>query len=178
MTSNGRVKRHLRKEIISDSIPESVDKVEKIDSVRYAGFWMRLWAFLFDLLLVSAINGAIVGTWLPFIQGDSSMMEMIWSVVVIPSFLYATLFFLYFSLMTRYFSQTLGKMIFGIKVVQKDGKRLTWSTIIFREGVGRFLHQAPLPANFNLIMYVVIACTPKKQGVHDLIAETYVVHID
>lgn len=176
VTGNERMKRYLRKEAVVQQ--PSPDVYETSKAIRYAGFWMRFWAFLFDLLLISAISSAFVGTWLPFIQADSTIMEMILTIVVIPSILYAVVFFLYFSLMTKWLSQTLGKMIFGLKVVQKNGEKLTWSTIFFREGVGRFLHQAPLPGNFNMLLYIVIACTPKKQGVHDLIAETYVIHMD
>lgn len=80
--------------------------------------------------------------------------------------------------MTRFFRQTLGKMIFGIEVISAKGDRLTWGQLFFREGVGRFLHQAPILGNLTLLAYIVVACTPKKQGVHDLFAETYVVHVD
>lgn len=35
--------------------------------------------------------------------------------------------------MTRYFQQTLGKMIFGIRVISSNGAKLTWSQLFFLE---------------------------------------------
>ena len=64
-------------------------------------------------------------------------------------------------------------MILGIKVVSLKGDSLNWSTIIFREWIGRFFSTA-LP--FLIFLYGLVAFTPKKQGVHDFIADTTVVH--
>lgn len=169
-----RPKRYLRNQPVQTVEDDHVQINQQ--EVRYAGFWMRFWAFIFDLLIISSINAALVGTWLPFVQVDGTFTTFLATMVLVPSLLYACLFFIYFSLMTKFFGQTLGKMIFGLKVVPKDGDHLTWGTIFFREGVGRFLHQAPLFGNFFLILYIVVACTPKKQGIHDLFADTYVIH--
>lgn len=76
----------------------------------------------------------------------------------------------YFALMTKYFRQTLGKMVFGLKVVSvKQDSKLTWSTVIFREVVGRYIDKI-------WILYIVVAFSPTKQGIHDYIADTTVVH--
>ncbi|MFS0787510.1 RDD family protein [Shouchella sp. 1P09AA] len=178
-TGSIRVKRHLRRE--DDSMNPTINHaVEETGFVqrRYAGFWMRFWAFLFDLLILTGINGVLVNTWAPFIASSDSRWSFFFTAFFVPSVLYAILFFLYFGLMTRFFRQTLGKMIFGIEVISAKGDRLTWGQLFFREGVGRFLHQAPILGNLTLLAYIVVACTPKKQGVHDLFAETYVVHVD
>src|SRR5699024_12067538 len=50
------------------------------------------------------------------------------------------IYFAYFALMTRYFQQTAGKMIFGLKVISTDNKKPVWSDIFFREVVGRFIY--------------------------------------
>lgn len=34
--------------------------VETVQPVRYAGFWMRFWAYLLDLLVVGSINRLII----------------------------------------------------------------------------------------------------------------------
>ncbi len=173
-TGSVRLKRHLR---TADATEINVEKAHP-QTYRYAGFWMRFWAFIVDLLIVAGLNGVLVSTWVPLIADGDSRWGFFATVFLLPSVLYAIVFFLYFALMTRYFQQTLGKMIFGIRVISTNGANLTWSQLFFREGVGRFLQHAPLLGNLNGLAYLVVACTPKKQGIHDLFAETYVVHID
>lgn len=172
-------KRYLRKQppVMVPATREAAQE-KGASAIRYAGFWMRLWAFLFDLLIVSAINVALVHSWLPFVQTNDHFFGFAVTTVIAPAILYALLFFAYFAGMTKAFSQTLGKMVFGLKVVAADGSPLTWRTLFFREGVGRFIQQAPLPLRFPLLAYIVVACTPKKQGIHDLFAETYVIHCE
>ncbi|EPR29673.1 Proline-rich antigen, partial [Geobacillus sp. WSUCF1] len=51
----------------------------------------------------------------------------------------AVVFYTYFVLMTKAFGQTLGKMVFGLKVVDERGEPLTWLTVLFREVVGKFI---------------------------------------
>ncbi|MCY9076500.1 RDD family protein, partial [Bacillus inaquosorum] len=48
-------------------------------------------------------------------------------------------------------------------------RKLTWSTVIFREVVGRYIDKI-------WILYIVVAFSPTKQGIHDYIADTTVVH--
>ena len=81
----------------------------------------------------------------------------------------ATIFYGYFIVMTKLCNQTVGKMIFGIRVISKDGGKLKWSTVLFREWIGRLISVIP----FN-IPYLVVAFTPKNQGIHDFIADTLV----
>ncbi|MBP3040387.1 RDD family protein [Bacillaceae bacterium Marseille-Q3522] len=135
-------------------------------SYRFAGFWMRLWAFLFDLIVIASINRIIiypVFRLLDFSLDKSSMFAPI-------SILTAITFYAYFVLMTKLCGQTLGKMVFGLKVVNLKGKTLTWSTILFREWIGRFI------STKILFSYLIIAFLPKKQGLHDLFTDTTVIH--
>ena len=83
----------------------------------------------------------------------------------------ATIFYGYFIVMTKLCNQTVGKMIFGIRVISKDGAKLKWSTVIFREWIGRFISIIP----FN-IPYFVVTFTPKNQAIHDFFADTLVIH--
>jgi uncharacterized RDD family membrane protein YckC len=82
----------------------------------------------------------------------------------------AIIFYGYFVLMTKIFGQTIGKMVFGLKVVTLDGKPLSWSTILFREWIGRFISVT------IIIGYIIVAFLPKKQGIHDLFVDTTVIH--
>ena len=54
----------------------------------------------------------------------------------------------------------------GIKVIPKDGEKLTWATVIFSEGIGRFI------SKMLLIPYLLVVFMPKKEALHDLFADT------
>src|SRR5690606_40751242 len=66
-------------------------------------------------------------------------------------------FYLYFILLTKFFGQTLGKMVFGLKVIPIEGDKLTWGTIIFREGIGRSEeHTSELQSRENLVCSLLL----------------------
>lgn len=139
---------------------------EPVYPPHYAGFWMRFWAYLLDCIVIFSINGMLVK---PVFRGFGiSLSEQ---GIITPYGIAAGItFYLYFIVMTRFYGQTLGKMVFGLKVIPLKAESLTWGTIVFREGVGRYIS-----ATF-IILYAIVAFTPKKQGLHDLFAETSVVH--
>lgn len=145
----------------------NVDTTEEFDR-NYAGFWMRFWAYLADLIIVFSINGILL---LPFkfINDGEAIDVGFWTVAGIIG---VVVLYLYFLLMTKWLGQTLGKMIFGLRVIQKDEKPLTWNDLIFREVVGRFLYRVFF---FTGIMYLIVAFTPQKQGIHDMIGATRVI---
>lgn len=132
----------------------------------YAGFWIRFWAYLLDVLMVFSINGILIKPVFRIL--DISLVNSgMFSPYNIAS---AIVFYAYFILMTKFFGQTIGKMIFGLKVVSTKEEKLSWGTVIFREGIGRYI------ATTVKIIYVVIAFLPKKQGLHDIFADTVVLH--
>jgi uncharacterized RDD family membrane protein YckC len=138
-------------------------KAEKI--FELGGFWMRFWAYLLDLIVISSIGRLIV---YPIFRAmDLSLIKD--NMFAPISILSAIIFYGYFVLMTKYMGQTLGKMAFGLKVIRMSGKPLDWSTVLFRELVGRFISAT------ILVLYIVAAFTNKKQGIHDLFADTTVV---
>lgn len=147
---------------------ENVALVKKatIQDLFFAGFWMRFWAYLLDILVIASINRLIVKPVFRIadisIQGDS-----LFSPYTIAG---AVIFYLYFILMTKYFHATIGKMVFGLKVISLKEEKLSWSTILFREGIGRYI------SSFLKILYILIAFTPSKQGLHDIFADTTVIH--
>ena len=134
--------------------------------VRFAGFWMRFWAYLLDLIVIGSIDRILIN---PIFRAlDIPLTEFnFFAPITIAT---AITFYAYFVLMTRFFNQTLGKMAFGLKVVDLKGKKLTWGTVIFREWIGRFISVT------IMIGYIVVAFLPKKQGLHDLFTDTTVIH--
>ncbi|AIF68100.1 hypothetical protein GZ22_16630 [Terribacillus saccharophilus] len=135
---------------------------------RYAGFWMRFWAYIVDLIVVFSLTGLIVK---PFTMIDSFREATLW-LWSVSGLLGGVIFFAYFLFMTKWRGQTLGKMIFGLRVIRKDGERLSWSDTLIREVVGRFIHRLL----FLFFLYAVVAFTPRKQGLHDMFADTLVIH--
>ncbi|MGP4039704.1 RDD family protein [Gracilibacillus sp. D59] len=135
---------------------------------RYAGFWMRFWAYLVDLIIVFSINGILLVP-LKFINDGFSMELGYWTITGIIG---SIVFYLYFLLMTKYFNQTLGKMIFGLRVIREDSQSLRWSDLLFREVVGRFIHRVFF---ITVFLYLFVAFGAQKQGIHDMIGNTRVV---
>lgn len=132
----------------------------------YAGFWIRFWAYLLDLVVIGSLNGILV---YPVFRLAGFPMDKA-SMFAPLSIVTAVVFYAYFVLMTKFFGQTLGKMVFGLKVTTVEHTKLNWSTVLFREWIGRFI------SGTIFVLYAVVAFLPKKQGIHDLFADTVVVH--
>lgn len=134
--------------------------------VGYAGFWVRFWAFIIDMIVVSSLNRVIVYPllrWLDIPIHDAGML----STAAIST---AAVMYIYFIIMTKLVGQTLGKMVFGLKVVAETETTLTWSAVIFRELIGKFISETVF-----LLGYIWIGFSSKKKGWHDYFADTIVI---
>ncbi|MCK1981725.1 MULTISPECIES: RDD family protein [Peribacillus] len=136
-----------------------------VKKVHFAGFWMRFWAYLADLLVIGSLNRILIHPIFKFYEGTDDL----WFSA--EGFLTGVIFFLYFVLMTKFLNQTLGKMIFGLKVValKEEKKNISWGTILFRELIGRYISKV------TWIGYLLAGLLPKKQALHDVFADTGVV---
>lgn len=133
---------------------------------RLAGFWIRALAFMVDGVIVAALT-TFVTLPLEKLVGTANL----WHPLTVTFFYIGLIGSIYFIVMTKAWGQTVGKMLFGLKVIRQDGQPLDWLTVLFREGVGRFLAQYVL-----WLGYVWVAFHPHKKGWHDLVADTYVVY--
>ncbi|ANU11417.1 RDD family protein [Planococcus antarcticus DSM 14505] len=131
-----------------------------------AGFWVRFWAYLIDLLVIAGLISILIKPVFALIGLETS--DMPWYAPY--AILSAVVFYGYFILMTKFFTQTVGKMIMGIRVVSLKSDNMSWMTLLFREWIGRFISVTILP------LYWIVGFTPLKQGIHDYIADTTVVH--
>ncbi|MDC3418458.1 RDD family protein [Aquibacillus salsiterrae] len=148
-----------------------VEHIEEPAKVRYAGFWMRFWAYLADLLIVFSLNGILL---LPFrFINEGEVIDI--GLLTATGMLSAVIFYVYFLFMTKMFHQTLGKMIFGLKVVREDAAPLTWMDLFFREVVGRFFHRV---FAITTLLYIIVAFSDQKQGIHDMVGNTRVVLVE
>lgn len=111
--------------------PSDVAIKSKNYALKTAGFWVRFWAFLLDGFIVTAIGGILVNP--IFYLMDWSLSESVWYAPV--SIITAILYYSYFVLMTKFFGQTLGKMVFGLRVISLKHEKLTWSDVLFRDWI-------------------------------------------
>lgn len=132
---------------------------------KTAGFWMRFWAFIIDSLFVTAIIGIVVNP--IFYMMDWDLQSFSWYAPI--SIISAVVYYTYFVVMTHYFRQTVGKMIFGLKVVSMTNTQLNFTTVLFREWIGRIISNAILP------LYLLVVVFEKNQALHDYFADTKVV---
>ncbi|MBI3966106.1 MAG: RDD family protein [Chloroflexi bacterium] len=142
----------------------------------YAGFGIRLIAYLIDAVLATIIGFVIFFLiFVPFAAlGVGSADEEFGSLLAGLGFCfgYCGLFAAtlgYFTVTWGLWSTSPGKMIFGLRIVDGSGQRLGWSKAVLRT-LGYFCS--------GLIFYIgflLIAFDERKQGLHDKIADTFVV---
>jgi uncharacterized RDD family membrane protein YckC len=78
----------------------------------------------------------------------------------------------YYIFFTGYCGQTPGKMALRIKVIRTDGSDMDYGRALLRETLGKFVSGIILG-----IGYLMVAFDPQKQGLHDKIADTYVIKL-
>ena len=137
--------------------------------MNYAGFWKRFAAAIIDLI-ITMIGGFALG----FVSG----MVMIAARIKDPALLQGINFIIGILLVWIYFAMmessprqgTLGKMALGIKVTDTAGETIGFGRATSRH-FGRYLSSILLG-----IGYIMVAFTPKKQGLHDMMAGCLVVN--
>ncbi|MFG6194932.1 RDD family protein [Nonomuraea sp. JJY05] len=138
-----------------------------------AGRWRRLFAGVLDWLVVNAISA-------PF---SWSSWEYVWDrsrgawdrYPVEHTFLAGLVAFLYFWLLHAFWNgQTLGKKLFGMRVVQENGAPITVAQAAVRQIVETVL--AWVCCVGSLVDLGWILFDPRKQAVHDKAARTVVVN--
>lgn len=157
--------------LVEEQTQQDRPEPQRFEEVLYyehmpAGFWIRFWAYVVDLLVIASVT-SILAKPIFMLLGIETSSGAWYAPYAIVS---AVLFYGYFVLMTKFFEQTVGKMIFGIRVISLKEEKLSWSTLLFREWIGRFLSVTILP------LYWIVGFTKLKQGVHDFIADTTVIH--
>ena len=141
--------------------------------VGYGGFWIRVVAAIVDAIILRVVvspirmifgglglAGMISGVphvGLAFLGGGVTLIALVFG-----SWLYEAL------MESSSYQATLGKMIFGMKVTDLSGNRIS-----FERATGR--HFAKWLSGMILgIGYIMVGFTDRKQGLHDLLAGTLV----
>ena len=144
------------------------------DHALRGGFWRRLFAFKVDLLLlvlllsIFVVAGFIAADWGAG-EGGMSLLRKAEVIVTLIFPLAVVLGIVYFSFFHAAWGQTIGKMIFRIRVVRTSGQPLTFPLALLRTFA--YLVSA-LPA---FLGFFWTGFTSGKRAWHDLLSGTIVV---
>jgi uncharacterized RDD family membrane protein YckC len=139
-----------------------------------AGFWVRAAAWLADiccLFLITIALAVVVLTTIWFggrLGGEINEQVMALAGASAALIVTATGFG-YFTLFTGACGQTPGKMLFGLKVVRVTGQEMTYARACVRSACWI------LSLVLFSIGFLMIAFARQKQGLHDVLAGTYVI---
>jgi uncharacterized RDD family membrane protein YckC len=136
---------------VQAEIVVDIEKAEPLIAYGYMGFWVRFSAIIIDGIVLSVVS-------------------FVFYFIFMGPFIALLISFLYHWLFIGLKGQTLGKMVLGIKVIDENGDIPGLGKAAMREVVGKFVSAITL-----YIGFLWIAWDKKKQGLHDKIAETYVV---
>lgn len=139
-------------------------------ALEYAGFWVRLGASIVDGVILYAICGLFLAL-LFGINGD--FLSILYALAAAPVF-WAMAWLLqavYFTGFWVWRGQTPGKMLMGVKVIRTDSAPVDWQHALMRY-LGYIVSTVML-----FLGFIWIAFDGRKQGVHDKLADTYVVKL-
>lgn len=154
---------------------------------KYAGFWIRLLAYIIDSLLL-LILFAFPMIFLKQGFNPEKIIEKIesgdLSVLLNISFFMITFIIIiifsigYYIISWSKWGKTFGMKILGIKVVDNEGKNISMGKAFLRWLMGYFL--PGIIPYVGVLLYlalgIMIAVDNKKQGWHDKIAGSYVIY--
>lgn len=138
-----------------------------------AGFWMRLVATVIDTFIVLVLL-LLLGSLLAlagFATGGGGE-DAGGNIAILILLFVLALSVAYYVFFTGYCGQTPGKMALRIKVIRCDGSSLSYGRAAFREIPAKFISGIILG-----IGYLMVAFDDQKQGLHDRIADTYVIKL-
>ncbi len=133
-----------------------MEKKPKEFALEYAGFWIRLGAGVIDLLVLVCAAG-IIAYFFP--------APIIW----LTSGIGISVAYLFGFWVWR--GQTPGKMAVGVKIIRTDSSPIKWQCAL-RRFLGYIVSLVTL-----FVGFIWVAFDDRKQGMHDKIADTYVVKL-
>jgi uncharacterized RDD family membrane protein YckC len=143
--------------------------------MEYAGFWRRFTAYFLDnviLAFAELVFLFVLGLVLQLTGITDSINKDETSQIIAGTFLLILIIvnWLYFSLMeSSKFQATVGKIALNIKVVDYEGKKIS-----FKLATIRYFSKL-LSALILFIGFFMAGFTKRKQALHDLIAKTTVI---
>ncbi len=144
-------------------------------SYIYAGFWIRwlagilnslFWALLFPIFGLYLL--CVYGNIDVFFLVNNFLLYIAIAIIGLPYFIRLIVE----PYLINKYGGTVGKLIFGLKIIREDGRHLTVKNALFREHVAKIAS-----AQLLGLGYLWIFRSPKKQAWHDMLAGTYVIKI-
>ncbi len=149
----------------------------------YAGFWLRVVAYLIDMLILTAAFGVLFLIALAFVgigffqtafrnaeNPQDLLVPAVIAAIVILSVVSTAASWLYYAWMESSTHQgTLGKLALGLYVTDMQGRRIS-----FGRASGRFFAKIITGLIPLGIGYILAGITQKKQALHDMIASCLV----
>lgn len=150
---------------------------------EYAGFWLRFGAWVIDYIILmvpfTVISlmmglGSLMASMMAQFEHDQAGAIKAYAEAVQPiSYVLLIIGFAYYAFFeSSKWQATPGKLACGIRVTDASGQRITIGRAAGRNAVRLF---NALTLLVPMVFYVVAAFTERKQGIHDLLASTYVV---
>ena len=141
----------------------------------YAGFWLRFVAFIIDyffVLIVGTIISMLLGVVIGIIGAAAGASDSAQIVAIIVGYIFAVGFSIgyYAGMESSSYQATLGKMALGLKVVNLEGRRISFWRAFYRLILKNILGILTLT-----ISYIMVGLTERKQGLYDMIAKTLVI---
>jgi uncharacterized RDD family membrane protein YckC len=133
-----------------------------VHEIEYVGFWKRLGAAIPDLIIAG-----IIAFFVYIILEQMKIPYLILVTLLITGVFFLSLYSPI--LISSRYQATVGKIAFGIIVVDSNGKRLTFPRALLRE-LGKYVSLLTCGIGFAMIGF-----TKKKQGLHDLFVFSVVV---
>ncbi|MBP2146229.1 putative RDD family membrane protein YckC [Methanofollis sp. W23] len=142
------------------------------EPVEYAGFIRRFVAYIVDALIFVAVSFLLIMMVFIVLGAFMEPSQIISLLIMIEPLIYIlsfTTFYFYCAYLESSPRQaTVGKRALGIAVTDADGERIT-----FGRATGRFIGKQLSGLFFPV--FIIIALTQKKQGLHDMATDTLVV---
>jgi uncharacterized RDD family membrane protein YckC len=139
--------------------------LEVIAATDYGGFWIRVLAMLIDSMILFLPLGWVLNTVFgvrAFLTpiADSNQADLTMQVVISG--------LVYIAFWLSAWQGTPGKRICGLVIVDSTGRSLSAGRALAR-------YLCSLLASLTLIGILLVAFTPRKQGLHDMLAGTLVI---
>ncbi len=139
----------------------------------YAGFWLRLVAYVIDSVLLGIVLAVYWMPRLPIEATEGDLQSMMQEMQGRPDLMLSAFLLplIYFTILeSSRWQASLGKKLLKLRVTDTGGLRIPW----WRAALRRLLFDLILRFTYG-IGHILAGFTPRKQGVHDLLARCLVV---
>lgn len=152
-------------------------------AVHYAGFWLRFVAIIIDYIILGALQMIVIAPFLAMLgfaipwdidnfdnQELFTFIAAVAGAAMVLNLITFIIGWLYYALMESGPRQgTVGKMALGIKVTDSNGDRVDFGRASIRY-FGKIVSSM-----IFMIGYILAGITPKKQALHDIMANCLVI---